>query len=166
MAHPVQYFIRWELEEIIYLLFFNFAAVQHERGPRKPKLQPPTSSQSHHHHSPPLGHPGLPHLPPSSMAGGGDGKLASVSSGAFHFSHGVFSTTAPHHPLKALQLPPPPSAISNPQTHHLDTLPLPIFHPPALPPPPGLLHILMSAEKCQVSTENCFGFASGSMIEL
>ncbi|KAJ8917165.1 hypothetical protein NQ315_012657, partial [Exocentrus adspersus] len=126
----------------------NKDAVQHERGPRKPKLQPPASSQQLHHHSPPLG---LPHLPPSTLSSG-DGKMSSVatSSGAFHFGHSVFAAAAAasHHPLKALQLPPPPPA--GPQQHPLvDGLPLPMFHPPALPPPPGLLHILMSAEKCQ-----------------
>ncbi|XP_071055301.1 protein dissatisfaction isoform X2 [Onthophagus taurus] len=37
---------------------------------------------------------------------------------------------------------------SSSPTSHLE-LPPPLFHPQALPPPPGLLHILMSAEKCQ-----------------
>ncbi|KAJ8943665.1 hypothetical protein NQ314_009688 [Rhamnusium bicolor] len=85
----------------------------------------------------------------------GDNKLP-TSSGSFHFSSGLFAP--PHHPLKALSLPPPP--VSSP-TSHIDALPLPMFHPPTLPPPPGLLHILMSAEKCQVSHLFCvFSFHS------
>ena len=112
----------------------NFVAVQHERGPRKPKLQPSSN----------------PQMQPSSVAHSlqqhmpvGD-KLPS-SSTSLHFPPGLFG---PPRPLKALTLPPPP--VPSP-TSHIDALPPSMFHPPALPPPPGLLHILMSAEKCQVS---------------
>ncbi|KAJ8953757.1 hypothetical protein NQ318_015413 [Aromia moschata] len=118
----------------------DVSAVQHERGPRKPKLQPPPSSQMHQ--SPSLGH-GLQHMP--------SGDKLPTGSASFHFGTGLFAP--PHHPLKALTLPPPPPPVSSSPTSHLDTLSLPIFHPPALPPPPGLLHILMSAEKCQYLLE-------------
>lgn len=76
-------------------------------------------------------------------------KLASASNGTFHFSTSLF--VPPHHPLKGLTIPPPPP-VGSPPTH-MDpgnTIHFPMFHHPGLPPPPGLLHILMSAEKCQV----------------
>lgn len=132
----------------IYILFNIFrhfiSAVQHERGPRKPKLQQQTSNQLHH--SPPMP---LPHLPSSVD------KLPSVSNGSFHFNPGLF--VPPHHSLKTLSFPPPPPVGSPPS--HLESgnpLHLPIFHHTGLPPPPGLLHILMSAEKCQVRVDNLF----------
>lgn len=64
-----------------------------------------------------------------------------------HFPPSIF---APPHHLKTLSLPPPPPPVSSSPTSHIEGLPPPLFHPQALPPPPGLLHILMSAEKCQV----------------
>nr|CAI5830920.1 unnamed protein product [Callosobruchus analis] len=109
-------------------------AVQHERGPRKPKLQPSgsgTSAESkllasHHHH---LHHQGQPPAHPFP-----------------HFG-GLFAPP----PLKALGLPPPPPSLSGSPPRMDNGLPLPpMFSPPhPPPPPPGLLHILMSAEKCQ-----------------
>ncbi|KAG5875528.1 Nuclear receptor subfamily 2 group E member 1, partial [Gonioctena quinquepunctata] len=114
----------------------NKDAVQHERGPRKPKIQPNPSSQVHH--SPAMSH-NLQHVSPA-----GETKLSS-NSVSFHFNPGLFSPS--HHHLKGLTLPPPPP-VSSP-TGQMDALQLPMFHHPALPPPPGLLHILMSAEKCQ-----------------
>ncbi|XP_068910730.1 protein dissatisfaction isoform X2 [Tenebrio molitor] len=110
-------------------------AVQHERGPRKPKLQPSSNPQMQ---PSPVGHGLQQHMPV------GDNKLP-TSSSSLHFPPGLFG---PPRPLKALTLPPPP--VPSP-TSHIDALPPSMFHPPALPPPPGLLHILMSAEKCQVS---------------
>ncbi|XP_022904451.1 protein dissatisfaction isoform X1 [Onthophagus taurus] len=112
----------------------NKDAVQHERGPRKPKIQQNPSGQLQSHHTPTTS--GI-HL---TMA---DTKLIPSN---IHFPPALF--VPPHH-LKALNLPaPPPSVSSSSPTSHLE-LPPPLFHPQALPPPPGLLHILMSAEKCQ-----------------
>lgn len=111
-------------------------AVQHERGPRKPKLQQNSSSQMH-----PSVSSGLQHV------ASGDGKL-STSSGPLHFPSSLFGHHP--HPLKALSLSGPPITSS---TTHLDVKQPPMFHPhQAMPPPPGLLHILMSAEKYQVKT--------------
>ncbi|KAH0820026.1 hypothetical protein GEV33_002765 [Tenebrio molitor] len=115
------------------------SAVQHERGPRKPKLQPSSNPQMQ---PSPVGHGLQQHMPV------GDNKLP-TSSSSLHFPPGLFG---PPRPLKALTLPPPP--VPSP-TSHIDALPPSMFHPPALPPPPGLLHILMSAEKCQVSYKVC-----------
>lgn len=108
------------------------SAVQHERGPRKPKIhQPPPI-----HISPPGA---LHHIPQ-------DNKLSPPAPGGLHFP--LFGP--PHH-LKVLPPPPQPgSPGSGPSGAQLEPLPPPMFHPQALPPPPGLLQILMSAEKCQV----------------
>ncbi|CAG9832779.1 unnamed protein product [Diabrotica balteata] len=52
--------------------------------------------------------------------------------------------------MKSLTIPPPPPPVSSPTLDAVTALQLPpMFHHPAMPPPPGLLHILMSAEKCQ-----------------
>lgn len=124
-------------------------AVQHERGPRKPKLQQSSGNQLHH--SAPLQHPFQHNGPP-----GADTKLPPA--GAFHFNPGLFAP--PHHPLKGLVLPPPPPQppVSSPPgvdaAIATSGFSLPVFHHAALPPPPGLLHILMSAEKCQVIPTN------------
>ncbi|XP_018318475.1 nuclear receptor subfamily 2 group E member 1 [Agrilus planipennis] len=109
----------------------NKDAVQHERGPRKPKIH----TNSH----------GQPQMTPSPTSSGisslvNDHKVTMASS--FHFPPSLFGT--PPNP-KALGL---PTSITNPRLS-VDTMPPPIFHPQALPPPPGLLQILMSAEKCQ-----------------
>ncbi|CAH1970674.1 unnamed protein product, partial [Acanthoscelides obtectus] len=113
----------------------NKDAVQHERGPRKPKLQPSSTSTSseskllasHHHHH--LHHQGQPPAHPFP-----------------HFG-GIFAPP----PLKALGLPPPPPSLGGSPPRMDNGLPLPpMFSPPHPPaPPPGLLHVLMSAEKCQ-----------------
>ncbi|XP_049821560.1 protein dissatisfaction isoform X2 [Aethina tumida] len=118
--------------------------VQHERGPRKPKVQSSANPQLHPGNA--VGHPGLHH-----HASGADNKLQTATSTSFHFTSGLFGP--PIHPLKGLSLPPPPQPppppLSSPNGH-IDAPHLPsMFHPPSLPPPPGLLHILMSAEKCQ-----------------
>ncbi|EEZ99270.2 dissatisfaction [Tribolium castaneum] len=110
----------------------NKDAVQHERGPRKPKLQASSNQQMQ---PSPVGHSLQQH-----MTTVGD-KLP-TSSSSLHFAPSIFG---PPRPLKALTLPPPPV----PSPTHIDALPPSMFHPPTLPPPPGLLHILMSAEKCQ-----------------
>ncbi|GJQ82917.1 hypothetical protein Trydic_g5920 [Trypoxylus dichotomus] len=112
----------------------NKDAVQHERGPRKPKIQQ-GSGQVHH---PPVSS-AMQHL---AMP---DTKL--IPSANMHFPPGIFAPS-PHH-LKTLSLPPPPPPVPGSPTSHVEGLPPPLFHPQALPPPPGLLHILMSAEKCQ-----------------
>ncbi|KAJ8965989.1 hypothetical protein NQ317_015353 [Molorchus minor] len=104
---------------------------------RPPQAETSADLHPHVHHSQTLGH-GLRHMTT------GDNKLP-TSSGSFHFGSGLFGP--PHHPLKALSLPPPPP-VSSPVSH-IDALPISMFHPPSMPPPPGLLHILMSAEKCQ-----------------
>ncbi|KAK4881257.1 hypothetical protein RN001_004576 [Aquatica leii] len=105
----------------------NKDAVQHERGPRKPKMQ-----QNSHSQMP--SSTGLTHIPSSV-------KLSSASA-TLNFP-GIF---APPQPPKTLSLPSPSVSSSG---SHVDSLPPPMFHPPPLPPPPGLLQILMSAEKCQ-----------------
>lgn len=107
--------------------------MQHERGPRKPKLQASSNQQMQPSS---VGHSLQQH-----MTTVGD-KLP-TSSSSLHFAPSIFG---PPRPLKALTLPPPPV----PSPTHIDALPPSMFHPPTLPPPPGLLHILMSAEKCQV----------------
>lgn len=63
-----------------------------------------------------------------------------ATSRSLHFPSGLFGTP---HSLKALSLP-------TPHVPHVDVKQPAVFHPQALPPPPGLLHILMSAEKYQV----------------
>lgn len=136
-------------------------AVQHERGPRKPKVH--QSHASLHH-----GHPPSSHSIPVS-----DSKLSPPGNHAMHHhQHAAAAAAAaglhfpffsPPHPLKGMTLPPPPQQLSSvpptsgspPGSSALDSLgpngPPPMFHPQAMPPPPGLLQILMSAEKCQVS---------------
>ncbi|KAL1509407.1 hypothetical protein ABEB36_004150 [Hypothenemus hampei] len=128
----------------------NKDAVQHERGPRKPKLQQlPGISNSHppsssiHHSSHPLQLP----LPEGSSS-----KITPTSGGApFQFTPNTLFVP-PHHPLKVLTLPPPPT-VGSPPGGHLENgavAPPSLFHHPHIPPPPpGLLNVLMSAEKCQ-----------------
>ncbi|XP_066153042.1 protein dissatisfaction [Euwallacea fornicatus] len=120
----------------------NKDAVQHERGPRKPKLQQlPGINNSGHQQSSTLQLP----LPEGSVS-----KITPTSGTPFHFAPGSLFVP-PHHHLKVLTLPPPPP-VGSPPSGHLDNggnLPPPLFHHPHLPPPPGLLHVLMSAEKCQ-----------------
>ncbi|XP_026679212.1 nuclear receptor subfamily 2 group E member 1-like [Diaphorina citri] len=112
----------------------NKDAVQHERGPRKPKIH-----NAHHqdsklephnpHHSPDL-------LPPN----------------------GISSVKIPPtvlYPPSGLKSPPPPS-------HHHPSMFLATHQPP---PHPGLLQILMSAEKCQPPHINVT-FNSGFRINL
>ncbi|XP_065156824.1 protein dissatisfaction [Atheta coriaria] len=112
----------------------NKDAVQHERGPRKPKLH---NNPAHMHHSG-VG-AGIPPLPGDKM------QPASL-----HFASGLFGPAHPH-PLKAFALPPGAAAIAaaaSSPSQHLD-IPPPLFHPHQAFPPPPLLNILMSAEKCQ-----------------
>uniref|UniRef100_A0A8D8W1E9 Nuclear receptor subfamily 2 group E member 1 n=2 Tax=Cacopsylla melanoneura TaxID=428564 RepID=A0A8D8W1E9_9HEMI len=99
----------------------NKDAVQHERGPRKPKLHSHHSESSkldpNHLHSPDL-------HPPS----------------------GISSVKIPPtllYPPSGLKSPPLPS-------HHHPSMFLAAHQPP---PHPGLLQILMTAEKCQVAQE-------------
>lgn len=118
-------------------------AVQHERGPRKPKLHPGSL----------MGHPSMNHH--SSHIQSKDSlKLSPPGHSKFQLQvspSSVFtplslcgssgsSSGAARSPLSSgLEPPPPPPP------------PPPFFQPPGgLAPPPGLLHILMSAEKCQV----------------
>lgn len=98
----------------------------------------------------PVGHSLQQHMP--------IGDKLPTSSSSLHFPPGIFG---PPRPLKTLTLPPPP--VPSP-TSHTDALPPSMFHPPTLPPPPGLLHILMSAEKCQVSLNTFHTFLSNGII--
>ncbi|XP_026315451.1 photoreceptor-specific nuclear receptor [Hyposmocoma kahamanoa] len=112
----------------------NKDAVQHERGPRKPKLQhglgglPPPSLATHKPHalklSPPSPYPPLPQ-PFSfqfSISGMTDSAPLSTTSSAGSSGAGAAGAVSP----------------------------LPLVHESFLaPPPPGLLHILMSSDKCQ-----------------
>lgn len=109
--------------------------MQHERGPRKPKLQQSAGGNQLHTGSMP---PGLQHMSITE-------NKVSASGNSLPFPSSLFGP--PHH-FKTLSLPAPPP-VSSPNAH-LETIQPPMFHPPTLPPPPGLLHILMSAEKCQV----------------
>ncbi|XP_063237886.1 protein dissatisfaction-like [Bacillus rossius redtenbacheri] len=127
----------------------NKDAVQHERGPRKPKHPPHHAAapgggkdahhhhhhhHPHHHHAPP---PGLLLPPPPQQPP----PPAAVShADAIAVNKLLFGAAPP---------PPPPAAASAAKLQ--DEPPPAVFlaaahHPP---PPPGLLHILMSAEKCQ-----------------
>ncbi|CAH1184281.1 unnamed protein product, partial [Phyllotreta striolata] len=126
----------------------NKDAVQHERGPRKPKIQPPNNHQLHHstamqHH--------LQHLSSHS-----DSKMTATSSGGcapltgnVHLTPAGF-LSSPHHTMKTLTLPPPIPPVPSPTIESGAAFQLPpMFHHSTIPPPPGLLHILLSAEKCQ-----------------
>ncbi|KAL4716363.1 hypothetical protein ACJJTC_006725 [Scirpophaga incertulas] len=111
-------------------------AVQHERGPRKPKMHagalgalPP----------PPLAHAHKPHAlklsPPSPFA---------PLSQPFNFQFSI-SGTSDQAPLSTAS-----SAGSSGAGGAGAISPLPLMPEPFLaPPPPGLLHILMSTDKCQ-----------------
>lgn len=82
---------------------------------------------------------GLPHMSST-------GKLTPATT-TLNFSPGLFGHPQPPKPLS---LPPPTVTTAG---SHVDTIAPPMFHPQALPPPPGLLQILMSAEKCQVNSD-------------
>ncbi|CAG9773099.1 unnamed protein product [Ceutorhynchus assimilis] len=73
------------------------------------------------------------------MSEGAASKITPTSNPFPFTHHSLF--VPPHHPLKVLTFPPPPPGPNVDQS--------PLFHHPQLPPPPGLLHVLMSAEKCQ-----------------
>lgn len=110
-------------------------AVQHERGPRKPKLHPGSlmhQGMSHHQQ----------HVQPKESL-----KMSPAGHSKFQLQ---VSPTSMFTPLKPLSLG-GSSAGSAPPASPLPGGPIepppPFFQPP---PPPGLLHILMSAEKCQV----------------
>ncbi|KAI8422619.1 hypothetical protein MSG28_006401 [Choristoneura fumiferana] len=110
------------------------AAVQHERGPRKPKLHMGTLALPH-----PIPHAHKPHAlklsPPSPYA-----PLPQTFN--FQFSLSGVSEAAP---LSAAS-----SAGSSGAGGAGAASPLPLVPDTFLhPPPPGLLHILMSSDKCQ-----------------
>lgn len=120
---------------------FMTVAVQHERGPRKPKHHQHHGKDLHHHHhhhhhvgSPPaLG--GVPVLQaPPDGASSATAKLLFPGAVAPPVKPPAIAgaTTAADHAA----VPPPPPAAAMFLAHQ--------------PPPPGLLQILMSAEKCQV----------------
>ncbi|XP_075974553.1 nuclear receptor dissatisfaction [Anticarsia gemmatalis] len=114
----------------------NKDAVQHERGPRKPKLQagamgalpPPQLTHAHKPHplklSPPSPYTPLPQ--------------------PFNFQFSITGLNEPA-PLSTAS-----SAGSSGAGGAGASSPLPLVPEPFLaPPPPGLLHILMSSDKCQ-----------------
>ncbi|XP_045534716.1 protein dissatisfaction [Papilio machaon] len=119
----------------------NKDAVQHERGPRKPKLHsgglgtlaPPLAHTHAHAHKPHA----LKLSPPSPYA-----PLPQPFN--FQFS------------LSGVSEPAPLSAASSAGSSGAGggggagaTSPLPLLAEPFLAPPPGLLHMLMSSDKCQ-----------------
>ncbi|KAL5232919.1 hypothetical protein ACI65C_000329 [Semiaphis heraclei] len=146
----------------------NKDAVQHERGPRKPKLH----HHHHHHHHHPMKDSPQPTVnhqrPPGQIPMSADhNNMIQKTSSAYPKT--PMDTTLPpmppappsqqhhHHlqqqqqqqqqppPLPQQQQPPPPPTLlppTPPQGHVFLGQQQP-------PPPPGLLQILMSAEKCQ-----------------
>ncbi|XP_068085198.1 nuclear receptor subfamily 2 group E member 1 [Anabrus simplex] len=114
----------------------NKDAVQHERGPRKPKHQHQLAGKElpHHPHPHPHSHPGGLLLPPGTggMPGVGSSEAAAAPSAS------------------KLMFPPAPHPVKPPSMEQSSAAPPPaMFLAHHQPPPPGLLHILMSAEKCQ-----------------
>ncbi|EEB19899.1 Orphan nuclear receptor NR6A1, putative [Pediculus humanus corporis] len=139
-----------------FIAAMNKDAVQHERGPRKPKHNITSKENNHHHHH--------HHHHPVLM----------------HHSNPPLSNSAEQPSAKQPPPPPPPPGIVfpqpiNPHMHYLQSpiktsqelipasenfvpniTPIPSGPPSAAamflahqPPPPGLLQILMTAEKCQ-----------------
>lgn len=118
------------------------AAVQHERGPRKPKHHQHHGKDLHHHHhhhhhmgSPPaLG--GVPVLQaPVDVASSASAKLLFPGAAAPPIKHSTIAAATSGGDHATVPAPPPAAAMF-------------LAHQP---PPPGLLQILMSAEKCQVT---------------
>jgi hypothetical protein len=118
------------------------AAVQHERGPRKPKHHQHHGKDLHHHHhhhhhmgSPPaLG--GVPVLQaPVDAASSVSAKLLFPGAPAPPVKHSTIGAATSGGDHSTVPAPPPTAAMF-------------LAHQP---PPPGLLQILMSAEKCQVN---------------
>lgn len=132
------------------ILFYCYTAVQHERGPRKPKLH---HHHHHHHHNPIKDSP----QPVNHQQQPGQIQLST--------EHMIQKTSV--YPKMETPLPPVPPPSSQQQQQHQQHLlppppptllpPTPPQGPPVFlgqqqpPPPPGLLQILMSAEKCQVT---------------
>ncbi|XP_046414267.1 protein dissatisfaction [Neodiprion virginianus] len=129
----------------------NKDAVQHERGPRKPKPHLHLSHHHHHHHHQQPPPPHVTHHPPGHPATPGH--------------HGPAAHLLTHHRIlrcdqKPSPYPPPVSILQKASEGSPPPAPLP---PPPPPPPPNLYHtaavnlgpqppllqILMSAEKCQ-----------------
>ncbi|PNF28626.1 hypothetical protein B7P43_G09392 [Cryptotermes secundus] len=117
----------------------NKDAVQHERGPRKPKHHQHHGKDLHHHHhhhhhmgSPPaLG--GVPVLQaPVDAASSASAKLL-FPGAAPPVKHSTIAAATSGGDHATVPAPPPAAAMF-------------LAHQP---PPPGLLQILMSAEKCQ-----------------
>jgi hypothetical protein len=120
---------------------FMTAAVQHERGPRKPKHHQHHGKDLHHHHH-------HHHHMGSPAALGGVPVLQATADGASSATTKLLFPGAPLPPVKPsaitaatnggehVAVPPPPPATAMFLAHQ--------------PTPPGLLQILMSAEKCQV----------------
>lgn len=125
---------------------FMTAAVQHERGPRKPKHHQHHAKDLHHHHH--------HHHIGSSAVLGGVPVLQAPADGT--------STKLLFPGAVAPQAKPPAIGTASTGGEHASVA------PPASamflghqPPPPGLLQLLMSAEKCQVKPPrnffcNCF----------
>ncbi|XP_055386144.1 protein dissatisfaction [Condylostylus longicornis] len=112
----------------------NRDAVQHERGPRKPKIHPQLHQSHnghhhhhhHHHHQMHHGHPNAPHLPVS---------LVTNVSASFNYTSHINTAAAssfPHHAPP----PPPPPAPHHPalSQHHSHSN----MHGHVPPPPPGI----------------------------
>ncbi|KAH0998462.1 hypothetical protein HUJ05_005209 [Dendroctonus ponderosae] len=113
---------------------------------------PGGTSSSHHQSGSSMGsHPLQLPLPE------GSASKITPTSGTFQFTHSSLFVP-PHHPLKVLTFP-PPSSVGSPPGHleNGSSIPPHLFHHPHLPPPPpGLLHVLMSAEKCQLFSKPKF----------
>ncbi|XP_050436472.1 protein dissatisfaction [Adelges cooleyi] len=126
----------------------NKDAVQHERGPRKPKLH----HHHHHHHH----HQSLKEgMQPA-------GNQRTVNQIQLNAEHMIQKTTAVGYPKPSpMETPLPPVPPQHQHPPPLPPPPPPTMLPPTPPqghvflgqqqppPPPGLLQILMSAEKCQ-----------------
>lgn len=138
--------------DIITILLF-ITAVQHERGPRKPKLH----HHHHHHHHHPLKDSPQPinHQRQPSQIQLSTEHMIQKSSSAY--PKPPMDTPLPpvpppppsqqHQQQQPPPPPPPPTATLLPPTPPQGPVFLGQQQPP---PPPGLLQILMSAEKCQV----------------
>ncbi|XP_025417566.1 nuclear receptor subfamily 2 group E member 1 isoform X2 [Sipha flava] len=129
----------------------NKDAVQHERGPRKPKLH--HHHHHHHHHS----------LKDTSQSVNHQRQPSQIQLNAEHMIQK--SSSAYPKPSMETSLPPVPPPPSQQQQQQQPPPPPPLppttLLPPTPPqgpvflgqqqppPPPGLLQILMSAEKCQ-----------------
>ncbi|KAK6633734.1 hypothetical protein RUM44_004341 [Polyplax serrata] len=128
-----------------FIAAMNKDAVQHERGPRKPKHNLQTKENGHHHHSVLLHHGGT--------------TLNAIEQTTNKPPPGIVFPQPVNPHIHYLQSPLKPSQDFIPPGDNFvpNIPPIPAGPPTAAamflahhqPPPPGLLQILMTAEKCQ-----------------